>query len=132
MAKVTELSLTPSLLKTVALYHGGNGKATASASAISTIATADNYYAERFKGEEPMINPISTNGTPSITPQAVKADRTPVKSEQISLKLETSLKDSVTLSPSAQARILRRAGQSIPQIAIKLGLAIPTVAAYFE
>jgi hypothetical protein len=102
------------------------------ASAISTIATADNYYAERFKGEEPMINPISTNGTPSITPQAVKADRTPVKSEQISLKLETSIKDSVTLSPSAQARILRRAGQSIPQIAIKLGLAIPTVAAYFE
>jgi len=76
-----------------------------------------------------MINPISTSGTPGIIP---KAEQMPVRSEEVSLKLETSIKDSVQLSPSAQARILRQAGQSIPQIAIKLGLAIPTVAAFFE
>ena len=89
-----------------------------------------------------MINPISTSGTPGITPKveaefvkartAVNAGSAPVRSEEVPAKLETPIKDSVQLSPSAQARILRQAGQSIPQIAIKLGLAIPTVAAFFE
>ena len=76
-----------------------------------------------------MINPISTGGTQGITP---KVEKTPVKSEEVPVKLETPIKDSVQLSPSAQARILRQAGQSIPQIAMKLGLAIPTVAEFFE
>ena len=94
------------------------------------------------EGEEHMINPISTNGTPGITPNAeadfakvktaVKAEKTPVRAEEIPVRLETPIKDSVELSDSAQARILRQAGQSIPQIALKLGLAIPTVAAFFE
>ena len=89
-----------------------------------------------------MINPISTSGTPGITPKveaefvkartAVNAGSAPVRSEEVPAKLETPIKDSVQLSPSAQARILRREGKSIPQIAIKLGLAIPTVAAFFE
>ncbi|MGD0727923.1 MAG: hypothetical protein ABSB63_20400 [Spirochaetia bacterium] len=89
-----------------------------------------------------MINPMSTNATPGITPKAeadlakvrteVKAAKMPSRSEEIPAKLETPIKDSVQLSPSAQARALRQAGQSIPQIAIKLGLAIPTVAAFFE
>ena len=89
-----------------------------------------------------MINPISTSGTPGITPKAevdfakaktaVDADKAPIRPEEVSLKLESSIRDSVELSDSAQARILRQAGQSIPQIAIKLGLGIPTVAAFFE
>ena len=79
-----------------------------------------------------MINPLSSNATPGITPKA-EADLVKVRtSEEIPAKLETPIKDSVQLSPSAQARALRQAGQSIPQIAIKLGLAIPTVAAFFE
>ena len=89
-----------------------------------------------------MINPLSTNATPGLTPKAeadlvkvrpeVKAEKTRGRSDEIPAKLETPIKDSVQLSPSAQARALRQAGQSIPQIAIKLGLAIPTVAAFFE
>ena len=89
-----------------------------------------------------MINPISTSGTPGNTPKAeadfvqtktaAKAEKAPVRSEEVSLKLETSMKDSVVLSDSAQARNLRQAGQSIPQIALKLGLSIPTVAAFFD
>jgi hypothetical protein len=88
-----------------------------------------------------MINPLSTNATPGITTK-VEADlvkaRTEVKADklqgrpEVPARLETPIRDSVQLSPSAQARALRRAGQSIPQIAIKLGLAIPTVAAFFE
>jgi hypothetical protein len=76
-----------------------------------------------------MINPIGQGVTPGITP---KAEKTPVKTEETPVKLETPTKDSVQLSDSAQARALRQAGQSIPQIALKLGLAIPTVAAFFE
>jgi hypothetical protein len=89
-----------------------------------------------------MINPLSTHATSGITPKTeadlvkvsteVKAAKMPGKSEEIPAKLETPTKDSVQLSPSAQARALRQAGQSIPQIALKLGLAIPTVAAFFE
>ncbi len=89
-----------------------------------------------------MINPLSINSTPGISPKAeadlvkarpeVKADKPTGRSEEVPAKLETPIKDSVQLSPSAQARALRQAGQSIPQIAIKLGLAIPTVAAFFE
>jgi hypothetical protein len=89
-----------------------------------------------------MINPISTAGTTGITPKAekdlikaktaVNADKAPVRSAEVPERLETPIKDSVQLSLSAQARVLRQAGQSIPQIAIKLGLAIPTVAAFFE
>ena len=79
-----------------------------------------------------MINPVSPHATPGITPTEVKATNTPGRSEEIAARLETPIKDSVQLSPSAQARALRRAGQSIPQIAIKLGLAIPTIAAFFE
>jgi len=94
------------------------------------------------KGDEPVINPLSTNAAPGITPKAeaellkertdVKAAKLPNRSEATPAKLETPIKDSVQLSPSAQARALRQAGQSIPQIALKLGLAIPTVAAFFE
>jgi cytoskeletal protein RodZ len=75
-----------------------------------------------------MINPVSTNATPGITP---KAEAVPVKvsTEVSAAKMP---EDTVQLSPSAQARALRQAGQSIPQIAIKLGLAIPTVTAFFE
>lgn len=62
----------------------------------------------------------------------VRAEKMPDRSEEAPTKLETAIKDSVQLPPSAQARALRRAGQSIPQIATKLGLAIPTVAAFFE
>jgi hypothetical protein len=89
-----------------------------------------------------MINPMSTNAMPGITPKAeadlvkvsteVKAVKMRGRSEEIPAKLETPIRDSVQLSPSAQARALRQAGQSIPQIAIKLGLAIPTVAAFFK
>lgn len=89
-----------------------------------------------------MINPLSTNAAPGISPKAeselvkaktdVRAAPVPNRSEATPAKLETPIKDSVQLSPSAQARALRQAGQSIPQIAIKLGLAIPTVAAFFE
>jgi hypothetical protein len=89
-----------------------------------------------------MINPLSTNTTSGITPKAeadlvkvsteIRAAKMTGRSEEIPVKLETPIKDSVQLSPSAQARALRQAGQSIPQIAIKLGLAIPTVAAFFE
>ena len=89
-----------------------------------------------------MISPISTSGTLVVTTKVeadfakvktvVKAEKPPVRSEEAPVKLETPIKDSVQLSPSAQARILRRAGQSIPQIAMKLGLAIPTVAAFFQ
>jgi hypothetical protein len=88
-----------------------------------------------------MINPLSINATPGFAPadaDAVKV-KTEVKAakrmggaEEIEAKLQTPIKDSVQLSPSAQARALRQAGRSIPQIAIKLGLAIPTVAAFFE
>ena len=53
--------------------------------------------------------------------QAVKTEKVPFQSE-----------DSVQLSPSAQARTLRREGKSIPQIAIQLGLSIPTVDAFFK
>jgi len=89
-----------------------------------------------------MINPVSAHATPGITPKPesdlvkvrteVKAANMPGRSEETAARLETPIKDSVQLSPSAQARALRRAGQSIPQIAIKLGLAIPTIAAFFE
>lgn len=89
-----------------------------------------------------MINPISTSGTPGITPKAeadslkvktaVKTEQSQVKPAEVPVKLETPIKDSVQLSPSAQARALRQAGESIPQIAIKLGLAIPTVAGFFQ
>ena len=89
-----------------------------------------------------MINPISAGGAQGITPKAeadfakaktaINAEKAPVKSGEVPVKLETPIKDSVELSPSAQARVLRQAGQSIPQIAMKLGLAIPTVAAFFE
>lgn len=89
-----------------------------------------------------MINPISTSGTPGITPKAeadslkvktaVKTEQSQVKPTEVPVKLETPTKDSVQLSPSAQARALRQAGESIPEIAIKLGLAIPTVAGFFK
>jgi hypothetical protein len=78
-----------------------------------------------------MINPISTSGMPGFAPKA-EAEKNPVNSLEAPAKLETPIRDSVQLSPSAQARIMRQAGQSIPQIAMKLGLAIPTVAAFFE
>jgi len=94
------------------------------------------------KGDEPMINPLPTNAAPAITPKAdadlmtariqVKAAQLTDSSEKSEAKLQTPTKDSVQLSPSAQARAMRQAGRSIPQIAIKLGLAIPTVAAFFE
>jgi hypothetical protein len=111
---------------------------------VLRIATADNEHAEEnrghpemAKGEIPMINPISTSGMQGVAPKAearaeVKVEKTLVRSEEAPAKLETPIKDSVQLSPVAQARLLRRAGQSIPQIALKLGLAIPTVAAFFE
>ena len=89
-----------------------------------------------------MINPMSIIATPGITPKAeadlakvrteVKAAKLTGRSEEGEAKLETPIRDSVQLSPSAQARALRQAGRTIPQIAIKLGLAIPTVAAFFE
>ena len=89
-----------------------------------------------------MINPISTSGTPGVTLKAdldfakvktaAKAEKAPVRPEELPAKLETPIKDSVQLSDSAQARIMRQAGESIPQIALKLGLAIPTVAAFFQ
>jgi hypothetical protein len=89
-----------------------------------------------------MINPISANGMPGITPKPeadsvrtraqVNAEQVPGRSEDAPAKLEVPERDSVQLSPSAQARALYQAGQSIPQIAMKLGLAIPTVAAFFE
>jgi len=89
-----------------------------------------------------MINPISTSGTPGTTPKpeadslkvktAVKTEQSQVKPTEVPTKLETPIKDSVQLSPSAQARALRQAGESIPEIAIKLGLAIPTVAGFFK
>ena len=89
-----------------------------------------------------MINPVSTNGTPGTTPKVdsdtvnvkttAKAEKTSVTPEGVPAKLETPIKDSIELSDSAQARSMRQAGQSIPQIALKLGLAIPTVAAFFE
>ena len=75
-----------------------------------------------------MIDQISAGGTPGglVTPklqvdltraQAVRTEKAP---------------DSVQLSPSAQARILRREGKSIPQIAIQLGLSTLTVDAFFK
>ena len=89
-----------------------------------------------------MMNPLSINAAPAMTPKAetdpvkvrteVKAERMQGRSAEVPLKLETPIKDSVQLSDPAQAKALRQAGQSIPQIAIKLGLAIPTVAAFFE
>ncbi|MGA2641436.1 MAG: hypothetical protein ABSG21_11125 [Spirochaetia bacterium] len=89
-----------------------------------------------------MINPISSNATPGTTPTAaadslkvktaIKTEHAQLRPTEAPVKLETPIKDSVQLSHSAQARALRRAGESIPQIAIKLGLAIPTVAAFFE
>jgi hypothetical protein len=55
--------------------------------------------------------------------QAVSAEKVPI--------LPANAPD-VQLSPSAQARLLRREGKSIPQIAIRLGLSIPTVDAFFK
>jgi hypothetical protein len=99
-------------------------------------------HAQQPEGERAMINPISANGMPGNTPKPeadpvktraqVNAEQVPRRSEDAPAKLEIPQGDSVQLSPSAQARALRQAGQSIPQIAMKLGLAIPTVAAFFE
>ena len=89
-----------------------------------------------------MINPLSLSAAPGMTPKAemdpvkvrteVKAEKMQGRYAEVPAKLETPIKDGVQLSRPAQARALRQAGQSIPQIAIKLGLAIPTVAAFFE
>jgi hypothetical protein len=89
-----------------------------------------------------MINPVSARVMPGISPMPeadavktrseVNAELVPGRSVDGPAKLATPAEDSVKLSPTAQARALRQAGQSIPQIAMKLGLAIPTVAAFFE
>jgi hypothetical protein len=63
---------------------------------------------------------------------AARTEKTPIRSEKAPEKPDALREDSVQLSPSAQARKLRREGQSIPQIAIRLGLAIPTVDAFFK
>ena len=81
-----------------------------------------------------MINPLSISAAPGMIPKT-EMDPVKVRTEVKAEKMQGSsaeLPDSVQLSRPAQARALRQAGQSIPQIAIKLGLAIPTVAAFFE
>ena len=86
------------------------------------------------KGDETMINPLSISAAPGMIPKT-EMDPVKVRTEVKAEKMQGSsaeLPDSVQLSRPAQARALRQAGQSIPQIAIKLGLAIPTVAAFFE
>jgi hypothetical protein len=88
-----------------------------------------------------MIDQISAGRTPEITPKSqsdltraytARTEKAPIRSEKTPEKPDTPREDSVQLSPSAQARALRRDGQSIPQIAIKLGLSIPTVDAFFK
>jgi DNA-binding NarL/FixJ family response regulator len=90
-----------------------------------------------------MIDQISAGGTPGglgtpkLQPdltkaQAIRTEKEPIRSEKAPEKPATPREDSVQLSPSAQARILRREGKSIPQIAIQLGLSIPTVDAFFK
>jgi len=89
-----------------------------------------------------MIYAVSARGMPGMVakPEAelvktrseINAEQVPGRSVDVTAKRETPAEDSVQLSPSAQARALWQAGQSIPQIAMKLGLAIPTVAAFFE
>jgi len=107
----------------------------------SAVPTADNKNVEVVhwhlgRQELNMIDQISAGGTPGglVTPklqvdltraQAVRTEKTPQQTD-------TPREDSVQLSPSAQARILRREGKSIPQIAIQLGLSTLTVDAFFK
>jgi len=74
-----------------------------------------------------MIDQISTGGNPGVAAKPL-GDLLKVRAP----RTEAPKEDTVQLSPSAQARMLRREGQSIEQIAMKLGLAIPTVDAFFK
>jgi hypothetical protein len=88
-----------------------------------------------------MIEQVSAGGIPGYTPKSLSdftrantaaPEKASVRSERIPAKPDVSREDSVRLSLPAQARILRREGQSIPQIAIRLGLSITTVDAFFK
>ena len=83
-----------------------------------------------------MIDQVSSVGTPGVLQKSLSdIAKTPVvrtEREQGPERQAAPRADSVQLSPSAQARVLRREGQSIEQIAMKLGLAIPTVDAFFK
>jgi DNA-binding NarL/FixJ family response regulator len=88
-----------------------------------------------------MIDQISSGGILGATSKSLadltkapapRTENALIRSEKAPEKQVALKEDSVQLSPSAQARNLRREGKSIPQIAIQLGLSIPTVDAFFK
>jgi hypothetical protein len=80
-----------------------------------------------------MVDPISSNSTSSSkSAMASQAPAKPVvqpETTQVKAGFQTS--DTVELSQAAQAQLLRQQGQSIPEIAMQLGLDIKTVTAFF-
>lgn len=87
-----------------------------------------------------MIDQVSAGRGPVVAPNtqsdltrasAARTEKASIPTDKQPEKPDALKEDIVKLSPTAQARALRREGQSIPQIAIKLGLSIPAVDAFF-
>jgi len=79
-----------------------------------------------------MINPISSNNAAvnKITAEQALA-KAPVQAEATQARIDAPNADVVEISHSAQAKVLKQEGLTIPQIAIKLGLDVKTVTTYF-
>ena len=80
-----------------------------------------------------MINPISSNNAAvnklAAADQAIA--KAPVPAEGTQAKTDSQKLDVVEISHSAQAKVLKQEGLTIPQIAIKLGLDVKTVTTFF-
>jgi len=79
-----------------------------------------------------MVNPISSN---NAAVNKIAADqpiaKAPIQAEVTHEKTEAPRVDVVEISHSAQAKVLKQEGLTIPQIAIKLGLDVKTVTTFF-
>ena len=80
-----------------------------------------------------MVNPISSNNAAvnkiAAADQAIA--KAPVQAEVTQAKIDAPKADVVEISHSAQAKVLKQEGLTIPQIAIKLGLDVKTVTTFF-
>ena len=80
-----------------------------------------------------MVDPISSNG-PSISKLISTnqgAAKPAAQPEETQVKADQQKTDFIELSQAAQAQLLRQQGQSIPQIAMQLGLDVKTVTSFF-